>query len=176
MQTTRSKLQKRSFREDESAVSPVIGVIMLIAITVVIAAVVAAFAYGIIGGVSSAPSAAIVIENARAGEYDFTVVHHGGDTVTEAFTLVGTPSNVSAWDNIEVKVNGVSVDLINTTPVYHVTLGGNTDLSFSAGEQLDVTYMIDDGGADIATALATGDTITIVYTPTEDVLQRVKVT
>ena len=38
-------------KEGKKAVSPVVGVLLMIAITVVISAVVAAFAYGIIGGV-----------------------------------------------------------------------------------------------------------------------------
>jgi flagellin-like protein len=54
--------KKRSLKNEEEAVSPVVGVIMMIAITVVIAAVVAAFSYGIIGGVKKAPNSALVVK------------------------------------------------------------------------------------------------------------------
>ena len=159
MQTTRCKLQKRSLREDENAVSPVVGVIMLIAITVVIAAVVAAFAYGIIGGVASAPNAALVVENGRSGETYFKVIHHGGDTITEAFDSVDADNKtVVAWDNLIIKVDG------NTIAAGNVTEGGNGDADFSAGEQLNITH-----------ALLAGSTITVVFDPTDDVLQRVAV-
>ncbi len=70
----RGGVDGKTLRNDERGVSAVIGVILMIAITVVIAAVVAAFAYGIIGGVTKAPSSSIVIENARRGEINVTVV------------------------------------------------------------------------------------------------------
>jgi len=61
------KESSRRLRKDERAVSPVIGIILMIAITVVIAAVVAAFAYGLIGNVDTAPSAALVVDGAQEG-------------------------------------------------------------------------------------------------------------
>lgn len=143
----------RTLMKDERAVSPVIGVILMIAITVVIAAVVASFAYGIIGGVARAPNAALVFENAGLGKTNITLVHHGGDSITNAFTG-------SDWDNMVVKLNGVDISWGT-----NVTIGGDTDTTFESGEQLKIKVP----------ALASGDTISVIYKPTGDILQRVKV-
>jgi flagellin-like protein len=142
---------------DERAVSPVIGVILMIAITVVIAAVVASFAYGIIGGVAKAPNSALVFEDVDVGKTNITLVHHGGDTITDAFKDMPAPGN---WSDMVVKLNGATVTWAN-----NVTEGGNDDPNFGSGEQLTIKV----------TALVSGDTVTVVYNPTGDVLQRVKV-
>ncbi|RZN43893.1 MAG: type IV pilin [Methanophagales archaeon ANME-1-THS] len=146
----------RTLMKDERGVSPVIGVILMIAITVVIAAVVASFAYGIIGGVATAPNSALIFENADLGKTNITLVHHGGDSVTNAFTG-STPSD---WGDMRVKLNGV--DIIWRA---NVTVGGDTDPNFESGEQLRIKVP----------PLASGDTISVIYVPTGDILQRVKV-
>ena len=57
------------------AVSPVIGVVLIVAVTVVLAAVVGAFAIGV-GNAGNAPEAAITAE--RTGN-EITLTHHSGD-------------------------------------------------------------------------------------------------
>ncbi len=148
----------KTLRNDERGVSAVIGVILMIAITVVIAAVVAAFAYGIIGGVTKAPSSSVVIENAQRGETTVTVVHRGGDIITDAF------NGTNDWDNIEVKKNGITRNFTTynvTTPI------GDDNNDFDPGEEIEIKIT--------NTSLASGDTIAVVYTPSGDILQRVKV-
>ena len=150
---------RKTLRKDERAVSPVIGVILMIAITVVIAAVVASFAYGIIGGVAKAPNSALVVEDARVGNTNVTVIHHGGDTIVDAFTNM---TGAGGWKNLMVKHNGADIGWSAT----NVTLGGDTNNNFASGEQLRVK---------VPSTLASGDTITVVYTVTGDLMQRVKV-
>ncbi|MGB2843076.1 MAG: type IV pilin N-terminal domain-containing protein [Halobacteriota archaeon] len=156
MKTTKSKIKE--LVKNEEAVSPVIGVILMIAITVVIAAVVASFAYGIIGGVAKSPNAALVVEDARIGHTNVTVIHHGGDTIVDAFDGVGLGDG--NWSNLEVKLNGNTITWAN-----NVVEGGNADDNFVSGEQL--TIKVD--------TLTSGDTLTVVYIATGDILQRVKV-
>ena len=150
----RSGGDRKTLRKDERAVSPVIGVILMIAITVVIAAVVASFAYGIIGGVAKAPNSALVIEDAAKDKTSITVIHHGGDTITDAFDTTG-----DKWNNLVVKQNGTnlnySLDIV-TEP---------SNDNFDSGEELKINV----------TKLESGDTITVVYIPSGDILQRVKV-
>ena len=57
------------------AVSPVVGVVLLVAVTVVLAAVVGAFAIGVDNG-GNAPEAAITAE--RTGN-EINLTHHSGD-------------------------------------------------------------------------------------------------
>jgi flagellin-like protein len=148
--------EERSFKKDERAVSPVIGVILMIAITVVIAAVVASFAYGIIGGVAKAPNSAMFIENACVDNIQITVIHHGGDKIVDAFN--STPPN--NWKNLVVKHNGTDIVWSG-----NVIASDSSDNDFGSGEELKITVP----------ALKSGDTIAVVFTPNGDVLQRVRV-
>ncbi len=154
------KRKRRSLKKDERAVSPVIGVILMIAITVVIAAVVAAFAYGIIGGVTKSPNSALVVEDAAVSKTDITIIHHGGDPIVDAFKNE-TGNNNKTWSNLVVKHNGADINYSA-----NVTFGGDDDFIFESGEQMEITV----------TALESGDSIAVVYTPSGDILQRVKVT
>ena len=64
------------FRENEDAVSPVIGVILMVAITVILAAVIAAFVFGMASGVDTQPK--IVAATAQvSGDY-VVVTYQGG--------------------------------------------------------------------------------------------------
>jgi len=152
MKTTKSKIKE--LVKNEEAVSPVIGVILMIAITVVIAAVVASFAYGIIGGVAKAPNSALVVEDARVGNTNITVIHHGGDTIVDAFTV-----SAGNWSNLLVKHNGKDI------PDANMTVSDTTNDNFESGEEIRIT---------VATLQST-DTVTVVYTVTGDIMQRVKV-
>ncbi len=72
----------RIFRQNEMAVSPVIGVILMVAITVILAAVIAAFVFGIGGQQAAAPTASIVAANQPdTPAWDMKVQHKGGDTL-----------------------------------------------------------------------------------------------
>ena len=80
----------KSFRESERAVSPVIGVILMVAITVILAAVIASFVFGLgAKAPKSAPSAQLALSDA-GGSYDdnstntpvFTISHQGGDAIS----------------------------------------------------------------------------------------------
>jgi len=157
-------------KKDEQAVSPVIGVIMMIAIVVIIAAVVAAFAYGIIGGVKKAPSSALVVEGAKVSltATTVTIFHHGGDTITEAFTANAT--NVSLmWDNLEVRLNGVALGgaatNVNFVEVNGVNCTDNLKTSFEPGDQLKIGFV----------SLAEGDSLVIVHEPSDNILQRITI-
>ena len=82
-ETLRTKLNDRG-------VSPVIGVILMVAITVILAAVIGSFVLGIGGDVEATPTASISVD------YDDTdgliLAHEGGDSID--------------WDEINVTVDG----------------------------------------------------------------------
>jgi len=153
-------------------------VIMLIAITVVIAAVVAAFAYGIIGGVKKAPSCALVVEGAVSGfsATNVTIIHHGGDKVLDAFAAFNTTTDgIDVWGNLEVRFNGAPVlkgaaaddEVVTSIYLNEDDLTDNdAPENFIAGDELHIAFG----------ELVPGDSITIVFTPTQNVLQRITVT
>jgi flagellin-like protein len=64
------------FLKREDAVSPVIGVILMVAITVILAAVIAAFVFGMASGVSKSKSVAATAR--QTGQYGCVVTWQGG--------------------------------------------------------------------------------------------------
>ena len=71
---------KKLFTE-KRAVSPVIGVILMVAITVILAAVIGAFVLGIGGETQETPQASITLDNTSATEVE--IRHRGGDTLLQ---------------------------------------------------------------------------------------------
>jgi archaeal type IV pilus assembly protein PilA len=71
----------RKFSKDEEAVSPVIGVILMVAITVILAAVIAAFVFGMGGNLTPAPPSASLVasSNSATSGGDIIIEHTGGD-------------------------------------------------------------------------------------------------
>ena len=59
-------------------VSPVIGVILMVAITVILAAVIGSFVLGIGGDIEQAPQASLTLNDSNNG-----IVHQGGDTINQ---------------------------------------------------------------------------------------------
>ncbi|WP_462271820.1 type IV pilin [Methanohalophilus sp.] len=114
------------FKKDD-AVSPVIGVILMVAITVILAAVIAAFVFGL-GSPESAPQASLKMSSNVDG--NITVAHQGGDVIFNDTTeLIVT--NVSSSDELNVdynmqdefsvgnsfEINGTSFEFNSTTNV-----------------------------------------------------------
>ena len=106
----------RNFSKDEDAVSPVIGVILMVAITVILAAVIAAFVFGMGGNLNQAPPTVSIIatNNAADSVKDIKIVHSGGEL------LKGTEWKISVVDE-------------GTTPVYVTSYAGD---DFAVGSQI----------------------------------------
>ena len=133
----------RNLLTNDNAVSPVIGVILMVAITVILAAVIGTFVLGLGQNVqSTAPQASFSFD--QDGNKDVTVSHDGGDTI--------------AYSNIKVTVNG------NTA---YATDGGSAfwdkDGKVNAGDSKTITDFEnnDDNPTD---GLDTGDTIRVIWT------------
>jgi len=164
----KERARQKQLRADEDAVSPVIGVIMMIAIVVIIAAVVAAFAYGIIGGVNKAPSTALVVEGVQPDEnVTVRIYHHGGDTIVDAFEPTAT-SPSQKWKNVEVRLNGATVGSseINWLKMNNSNCSEAWKPNFEPGDQISMEFQ----------KLNVSDSIAVVHTPSDSILQRVTVT
>lgn len=68
----------------DRGVSPVIGVILMVAITVILAAVIGSFVLGIGGDIEQTPQASISFDSTNSD-----IVHNGGDTLTNAYITDG---------------------------------------------------------------------------------------
>jgi flagellin-like protein len=150
---------KRLFTDDESAVSPVIGVILMVAITVILAAVIATFVLGLGDQVSStAPQASFdtdfnstevtnleaqdALNNTDGNTYDgtLTFTHSGGASIqADRLNLSGASGNESAlWtDTADIDASdevtaGTSVRVLaNNTDTVRV-IWNNEDETTSA--------------------------------------------
>ncbi len=108
---------------DDDAVSPVIGVILMVAITVILAAVIATFVLGLGEQVSdTAPNANFQFDyNSTGGSENVTITHTSGPAIEVSSLSVGGPG-------IEESVGWADV--------YNSTYGSNDEIS--AGDSLTV--------------------------------------
>jgi flagellin-like protein len=92
------------FVKSEEAVSPVIGVILMVAITVILAAVIAAFVFNMGGGAEKAPTSSITAaNNPDTPAYDLKINHKGGDTLKGG-----------DWKLSVVKADGSAPEFVNS--------------------------------------------------------------
>ncbi|AKJ39190.1 type IV pilin [Methanosarcina barkeri] len=97
---------KKLFRKDDKAVSPVIGVILMVAITVILAAAIGSSVFSK-GAVESAPQANFDIK--AAGDEAVKIEHLGGDSVNFA-----TRTTVKAYVNdTEKDTNATDLDVMS---------------------------------------------------------------
>ena len=73
-------------RRQEDAVSPVVGVMLMLVVTIVIAAVVSAFAGGAASGTTKAPQA--TIQATYSQSQGMTISHSGGDPIPLSTTTI----------------------------------------------------------------------------------------
>jgi len=126
--------------EDDDAVSPVIGVILMVAITVILAAVIASFVLGLGNSATNTnPQASFsfeyeqVDENANTNWGVTTISHDGGDTIADNEIYVrGSGFNQSGTD-VGVDVSGYSPD---DTSTYDDNLKGY--VNEEAGVEIDM--------------------------------------
>jgi flagellin-like protein len=75
-------MQLKQLLADDDAVSPVIGVILMVAITVILAAVIASFVLGLGGETNVSPTADFSFDyNPDAGNGEVTITHTGGQNI-----------------------------------------------------------------------------------------------
>lgn len=97
-----------NFKQNEEAVSPVIGVILMVAITVILAAVIAAFVFGMAGNIGTNKQvAATATATTNADVKTISITYMGGSDaqlVTGVFYTVngsdvGDEGKVTGWLN-----------------------------------------------------------------------------
>jgi archaeal type IV pilus assembly protein PilA len=71
----------KTFLRDQRGVSPVIGVILMVAITIIMGAVIAGFAYGYLGITSRAPNVALSVIDDPTDLISILVKHNGGESI-----------------------------------------------------------------------------------------------
>jgi len=87
------------FKKDD-AVSPVIGVILMVAITVILAAVIAAFVFGMTGSVQTTKNVAFVV--GLSGTDSILITNHGGVDINQlvGLDIKGASGVTTAFDDL----------------------------------------------------------------------------
>lgn len=119
------------FRTDDSAVSPVIGVILMVAITVILAAVIASFVLGLGDADGPAPNPTISTDFSSE-EVELSVT--GGDDFEAAVSEVQVELNESSSANFDIEDG-----LDETTNDINVQMDISGD-DVSAGDSITVSF------------------------------------
>ncbi|WP_434803490.1 type IV pilin [Natranaeroarchaeum aerophilus] len=145
----------KNFSSQENAVSPVIGVILMVAITVILAAVIGAFVIGIGDDQSTVPQASWDFSQSTE-EFD-TIDDNADPSVATVVEVTHQSGSSIDHNNLEVTVNGDEAFEIRdeATP-------GNADAIFDDGGQVSAgnSATIAASG-DIDPAGGSGDEVTI---------------
>ncbi len=100
-------------RGDDRAVSPVIGVILMVAITVILAAVIGSFVLNIGGTQETAPQASVSIEESTITESGADTAFSSSDTVTFAHNG-GDRFTEDNTNELRVTINGSLLTLFGS--------------------------------------------------------------
>ena len=114
----------------EDAVSPVIGVMLMLVVTIVIAAVVAAFAGGLGSDVEMAPTAALDIDVISNGKVNIKSL--SGESLIKSDITVKAGEYSAALGNSGTLSPGSTVT---------IDLNGDADNAFNSGDFVTVTVL-----------------------------------
>ncbi len=111
---------KKLFRKDEKAVSPVIGVILMVAITVILAAAIGSSVFSK-GTAEAAPQASLNIKpgditddtDSPATVASVKIEHNGGDPINfEKSSVTKVMASKNGADAVEIKADGTETSAI----------------------------------------------------------------
>jgi flagellin-like protein len=112
------------FQKDQRGVSPVIGVILMVAITVVMGAVVAGFAYGYLGNTPKAPNIALSVIDDPTDNNSVLVKHTGGESLLADAWKGSLTANKESSANFTTQTQ-LGANAVSTGTVLHVTTDTN---------------------------------------------------
>jgi len=162
-----------SVKKSDNAVSPVVGVMLMLVVTIIIAAVVATFASGLTTDVSGTPQAIFSPDDMTtvAGYGDImylaniTFTHKGGDYLQvsdikvtlkcDGNTITYTPTGY-LWDNKKAQITGVTGGVVQVGDVMTLsiinTTSGESGIStgFASGKVVEYTVIDTNNGNSIA--------------------------
>ena len=125
----------KRFLRDQRGVSPVIGVILMVAITVVMGAVVAGFTYGYLGTTTKAPNIALSVIDDPTDQVSLLVKHSGGESIGanewKCAVTLGKESSADFTSQGELGTNAISTG--TTLDVTYQTVSANTTITGATG-------------------------------------------
>ena len=181
------KTQIKAIFDDDRGVSPVIGVILMVAITVILAAVIGAFVLNLGGDLESTPQAQLSLEDAESSasitegataKDVFNIKHRGGDTLASGdykITVTNTSgASFTLYDG----------SLVSPSPTYDANVGGTNSQEtitlaldpdpsdFSVSDSTSVTIQVADNSDGTVESLSySGEwEVQIIHKPSESIL------
>ena len=121
---------KTLFQNDDRAVSPVIGVILMVAITVILAAVIGTFVLGLGDSLGGSATAGVTVDGDNTTDVTVTLTNLGtAESVKIVYAANGTSvsGNLDAGGTLPMNRTGASVTLSNSS------LGGQNYNIVAAG-------------------------------------------
>lgn len=164
---TRKKI--REIWKRKAGVSPIVAVVLMIAITIVLAATIYAWVEGFGGEETEEINADIGIYGVGVVGSEFHIFHNHGDIITNAFnpSFNGT-IRIADWKNMQIEINGqiLGTDAIGKAKIKptielngaNITVGMK---DFKLGNMLAFEF---------DTPPTSGDVISVIYTPTDIIL------
>lgn len=151
---------KKLFRKDDKAVSPVIGVILMVAITVILAAAIGSSVFSH-GAAQAAPQANLNIKPAGPidsnGLASVNIEHLGGDPISFATTSIKIMASVNGGSaeqiypsNSPVTMNvgdiqKLELKIIDTSktypPLQKLDTDGNTKVKLASGDVINLKFI-----------------------------------
>ena len=140
---------------DEEAVSPVIGVILMVAITVILAAVIASVILGVGQEAGSTSPQAAFSFDYDSDEGNVTIVHESGDSVGVNDTFIrGSGINVSGSDSwYDYADNGYG-SYSSTIEGDKQAVGAGDRLEFGAEQDYEINVVWEDPNGDSTATLS----------------------
>jgi len=172
----------KTFELDDQAVSPVVGVILMVAITVILAAVIGTFVLDLGGQVKQNAQAGVSFDESPTGQIDTTDDGtNNPDTETYEVTVqLNSIQNADSLtitasdnDNTQIENEGGNAD---PTTESDATDNGGSDLE-DYDPVVGTSSVSSVGATSTVTQLTTGDTVTVVGTldGNENVIQKYEV-
>ena len=121
----------KKFLRDQRGVSPVIGVILMVAVTVVMGAVIAGFVYGYLGTTSKAPNVALSVIDDPTDQASLLVKHNGGESVGAGEWKCSITSGKESSANFtsQTETGAVVISTGTTLDVPHLTTNGTANVT-----------------------------------------------
>jgi flagellin-like protein len=169
------KQKLKAMLDEDRGVSPVIGVILMVAITVILAAVIGTFVLGLGDSLQQAPQSTLNAEDASA-DYpgtlptdSFTISQNGGDAIPLSDTRV-VIDNTSGSESYQFSQGSWASSELNVT-LNGQAIAGMDSPELAVGDSLTVT---DETNTDF-----TADTtyrIRLIHIPSDSILLDTEVT
>jgi Uncharacterized protein conserved in archaea len=131
-------LKKSGFTE--RAVSPVVGVMLMLVVVIIIAAIVSGIAGGMVSGQKKVPQATIQATFSQSG--GMTITHAGGDPLPTAnliFTVADNPEFGQGLSAVTTQVLNASLIQNANGDLLKLTDGTSNITAFKAGDTLLIT-------------------------------------